>query len=905
MYNKFKMANFLCFVGLMSLMSLVTVTLSGKFPSEDDIGCEDVIQIGNDAFVIFSQNNFKKNWDDANDTCKDALGGQLDGSLAVLSSPSHVEMIRERLMENDKFSHRSKKGYWVGCSSPARDCDFKWLDNSEVEDSNATWFSGQPDCTGCPTSSEERSGEERDSKFGTDRTDCCQLWNSDQNTDDHFKMDDACCTKNKHFICQFRNGISYDRFTNCTLPEEATQPIARCPAHVSSDEKVVIQWPTTFAGRTVEIKCPNNQGSDSKAQRECKLRAPLQAVWGQANTTECIPESPTRQEENLKDLVKTTILPEQTKKIAKQLTNFTSASQSFDMEDLMLSVKVIEKILESGENGTSVAVAEDVLTSIDNMLNVSLKVLVAGQKNDSSATRLIEAVERLSLIVNNSNGSVSIETPNYVMAVTEIGYESFSGLDFFVSSGMSRFSRRTEVIDTTENRRPLISLPTSLFDGFDIPFRPRASTRAQFVVHKKNTFFKVADNSTTAGFNPVIAASIGEIRITNLTDPVKITIPHKNTNNDASLLNISCVFWDFSLNAGDGAWSGDCCVVSNDTGNEDNTTVCECNHLTNFALLVDIYGHGERIDSANRRALSIISYIGCGISLLALLLTIVSLIACKKRKDKATKILINLCFALCMALLMFLIGSFAVDFSPIARELCTAVAVLLHFFLLAALMWMALEALHLYFKLVRIFEQYISHFMVKFCLFGWGVPLVFVIITLAVDIGNYGYHNTICWLSRYPFYGAFLAPLCLVIIFNFIVFSLVIYKMCGLNSPSMTKNSEAFSLRIRLRAAIGVTVLLGLTWVFAIFAVGSASLVFNYLFAIFNSLQGLFIFIFHCAMKKEIRNGWNNAFCIGNKAKYHLTEGGPSTASDKSSSTVKSRVTNRPVTSRKTDSTTM
>ncbi|XP_070568359.1 adhesion G-protein coupled receptor G2-like [Ptychodera flava] len=150
--------------------------------------------------------------------------------------------------------------------------------------------------------------------------------------------------------------------------------------------------------------------------------------------------------------------------------------------------------------------------------------------------------------------------------------------------------------------------------------------------------------------------------------------------------------------------------------------------------------------------------------------------------------------------------------------------------------------------------------MVKFCLVGWGVPLVVVSVTLAIDLNNYGYNNTICWLSRYPFYGAFLAPLCLVLIFNSIIYCLVVYQICGLNSKAMTAN-ERYSYLAQLRAAIGLMVLLGLTWVFAFFAVGQASLLFNYLFAIFNSLQGLFIFVFHCAMKAEVKAGWKKTFC--------------------------------------------
>ena len=42
--------------------------------------------------------------------------------------------------------------------------------------------------------------------------------------------------------------------------------------------------------------------------------------------------------------------------------------------------------------------------------------------------------------------------------------------------------------------------------------------------------------------------------------------------------------------------------------------------------------------------------------------------------------------------------------------------------------------------------------------------------------------------------------------------------------------------------------LLGVTWVFGALAIGGAALVFIYLFALCNAFQGLFIFIFHCAV---------------------------------------------------------
>ncbi|XP_070567172.1 adhesion G-protein coupled receptor G2-like [Ptychodera flava] len=110
------------------------------------------------------------------------------------------------------------------------------------------------------------------------------------------------------------------------------------------------------------------------------------------------------------------------------------------------------------------------------------------------------------------------------------------------------------------------------------------------------------------------------------------------------------------------------------------------------------------------------------------------------------------------------------------------------------------------------------------------------------------------------FYIAFLAPFCLVLLFNIIVFCLVVYQICRLNSKALTAD-EKYGYLSQLKAAVALVVLLGLTWTFAFFAVGQASLLFNYLFAIFNSLQGLFIFVFHCAMKKDVRAWWKKTFC--------------------------------------------
>lgn len=54
--------------------------------------------------------------------------------------------------------------------------------------------------------------------------------------------------------------------------------------------------------------------------------------------------------------------------------------------------------------------------------------------------------------------------------------------------------------------------------------------------------------------------------------------------------------------------------------------------------------------------------------------------------------------------------------------------------------------------------------------------------------------------------------------------------------------------------AIALLCLLGLTWAFGLMYINESTVIMAYLFTIFNSLQGMFIFIFHCILQKKVRS---------------------------------------------------
>jgi hypothetical protein len=188
---------------------------------------------------------------------------------------------------------------------------------------------------------------------------------------------------------------------------------------------------------------------------------------------------------------------------------------------------------------------------------------------------------------------------------------------------------------------------------------------------------------------------------------------------------------------------------------------------------------------------------------------------------------------------------------------------------------MLVEAVLQYLRFVKVLDTYIEHFMLKAALPAWIVPGLIVATVAVIDIkinllsGSVHY----CWLSMNGFYFAFLIPLGLVMVTNIIFFILIIKGLTcdrpqGLQS-TQTKNEL---VQLQLLALICCFILMGLTWIFALFAViNSAALVMQILFCVFNSLQGFLIFLFLNIRDKSVRKAWCSLFTACRRHPVHMS----------------------------------
>ncbi|KAM9421167.1 adhesion G-protein coupled receptor G6-like isoform 13-T13 [Salvelinus alpinus] len=655
--------------------------------------------------------------------------------------------------------------------------------------------------------------------------------------------------ESKRYTCQAL--LVYKTTTNVTLVEAAIFTRLGRSVAVQSVENCTREtplhyiWPESRPTVTQYIPCFPNK--DQTASRTCEI-SPLNytAFWGAPDLRNCI------------DIGTIKVSAENAAEVAVQLDDITNNELSTD-EVFKVARKVNELVKVAKIN---TPLAKTVVSILSNVMTSSVSALTAA----SECT--LKTVDELVQKIEFDGPTENITSKNLALGISALNYSKFNGTSF--SAFIHPNTTDLQVSFRSDQLNPLaqVTLPATLLNNLTLTNAEIAAvSRINFMFFRKTGLFQ--DEQDGLSLNSyVVASSVGNYSISNLQDPVEIEIVHLNYQTKPEP---TCMFWDFTMKNGTGGWNSKGCRVSPMSNR--NKTICLCDHLTHFGILMDISGSAVQIDEKNTKILTFITYIGCGISAIFSAATLLTYIAFEKlRRDYPSKILMNLSTSLLFLNMVFLLDGWLASFD--VEGLCVAVAIFLHFFLLTSFTWMGLESIHMYIALVKVFNTYIRRYILKFCIVGWGLPAAIVAIVVAFDKNSYGKiqygkgetgqgSSEFCWIrSQVVFYVTCVGYFSVLFLLNVAMFIVVMIQICGRNGKRSNHTLREEMLR-NLRSVISLTFLLGMTWGFAFFAWGPVNLAFMYLFSIFNSLQGLFIFIFHCALKENVQKQWRRYLCFG------------------------------------------
>uniref|UniRef100_A0A3Q2WHE1 Si:ch1073-186i23.1 n=1 Tax=Haplochromis burtoni TaxID=8153 RepID=A0A3Q2WHE1_HAPBU len=382
-----------------------------------------------------------------------------------------------------------------------------------------------------------------------------------------------------------------------------------------------------------------------------------------------------------------------------------------------------------------------------------------------------------------------------------------------------------------------------------------------FVLYKHLGQFLSTENATLRGMGDlnkhnlsltvnshILSASITkESSRVFVADPVIFTLEHLDKEH---YYNPNCSFWNYSERSMMGYWSTQGCKLLET--NKSHTT-CSCSHLTNFAILMA--HRGNRDGSVHEVLLTVITRMGIAVSLVCLAISLFTFCFFRGLQSDRNTIHKNLCLNLFIGELLFLVGINMTE----PKLVCSIIAGVLHFCFLAAFVWMCLEGVQLYLMLVEVFESEFSR-RKYYYMSGYLIPAVVVGISAAIDYRSYGTQRA-CWLRvDNHFIWSFIGPVTFIIVVNVIFLVVTMYKMVKHSTSMKPDSSRIGGIRSWVLGAFALLCLLGLTWSFGLFFLNESSIVMAYLFTIFNTLQGMFIFIFHCLLQKKVRKEYSKCF---------------------------------------------
>ncbi|XP_020912909.2 uncharacterized protein LOC110250642 [Exaiptasia diaphana] len=288
-----------------------------------------------------------------------------------------------------------------------------------------------------------------------------------------------------------------------------------------------------------------------------------------------------------------------------------------------------------------------------------------------------------------------------------------------------------------------------------------------------------------------------------------------------------------------------------------NRSLFVCENFSNRHSMIE---KDERVSSILTLACMLMSIIG-------LLFVLVTYTLFAELRTTPGMNLINLSVAILLAQVLWIVGTWQTD-KPMV---CTAIAVLLHYFFLASFMWTSIIA----FDTWRAFQSTNARCglasskrskrlqLLRYMAVGWVFVMVFVgacVILDTTEVVKAGYTSAAsrgCFIAKLGIVYFFIIPIALILLFNIVLYTLTMKAIHATTAQARVavahRNSrQSFWIYVRISSVMGFT------WIFGFIAPFGAKFLW-YPFIVLNSFQGVYIALAF-GLNQRARNLYKNRF---------------------------------------------
>ncbi|KAK3507346.1 hypothetical protein QTP70_014833 [Hemibagrus guttatus] len=615
----------------------------------------------------------------------------------------------------------------------------------------------------------------------------------------------------------------------------------RCPAPYEicpEDYAVSMLWRRTPSGELAFNRCPPN--ATGTTSRRCSLDHRGVAYWEQPSYARCIQNEYRYLQQSVQGHLakgQRNLAGDGMSQVTKVLLDLTQR-RNFYAGDLLSSVEILWNVTDTFKRASYEPSSDDVqnfFQIISNLLEEeNREKWEDAQQIYPGAVELMQVIEEFIHIVGlgmKDFHNAYLMTGNLVASIQRLPAVSVMTDINFPMKG------RKGMVDWARNSEDKVVIPKGIFipQSTDVDGSPVFILGT--VLYKTLGLMLPAPRNNTAVNSKVIAVTMRpEPRVKEAQMEIELAHLANGT------MNPFCVLWDNSImNNSWGSWSSKGCkTVLTDASH----TKCLCDRVSTFAILAQ-----QPIEIAMEYSgvPSVTLIVGCGLSCIALItLAVVYAVLWRYIRSERSIILINFCLSIICSNILILVGQTQTHNAGI----CTMTTAFLHFFFLASFCWVLTEAWQSYMAVTgKVRTRLIRK---RFLCLGWGLPALVVAISIGFTKAK-GYGTPqYCWLSlEGGLLYAFVGPAAAVVLVNMVIGILVFNKLVsrdGILDKKLKHRAGA-----SLWSSCVVLPLLALTWMSAVLAMtDKRSILFQILFAVFDSLQGFVIVMVHCILRREV-----------------------------------------------------